>query len=508
MGFVMAASVVTNTDGFNLPPLDKEDGSSFGWFDRLVFGWRDGKVFDYSDWEARDLYEMLKKDYKARQIENVLALPIISATRSITKAKGDKGEYEWLQNYWDHDRFNGGCKTPLDMIVDQMTSAFAYKKAFFEKVWTEGTGDFEGKVVYDKLAWRPQTTCRLMRDPKHGDFRGFEQEAYYVGPEITKGHWPIQVKPKRAFVYIHGQYRDPLNGTSDMEIAYWAWKTKQKILFLWFQFLEGVSLPRTVVKANDQGVASQVAHQISRLKSSGILPIATPSGPESVGIDTLDSSGKGADQFQAAVTWLDQAATNSVLAGFLNLTNNEKSGGGWALSKDSSDFFLQMEEAKAREMETQIRMHLFAPLIRYNFGRDAVIPHFKFEPLNDVDKATSVRLLEQFLGQRDPALIPTEFVAELAKQVADYAGLDGDKVYKQFVAQAKKVQAQAAAQGGAMAGPQGQQIAGVAGATNAAAEVLRQFGGGQGQTPTEPGTAKVVNPNKAYGAGSTAIFRA
>ena len=93
-------------------------------------------------------------------------------------------------------------------------------------------------------------------------------------PERLVNHWPIRVPRKRAFVYVHGKRLDPLSGTSDLEIAYWCYKTKQKLMFLWFQFLEGVSLPRTIVKANDITVAQQVAGQVSRLKSSGVLPVA------------------------------------------------------------------------------------------------------------------------------------------------------------------------------------------------------------------------------------------
>lgn len=502
----MAAQLQVVDDGFNLPPLNVEDGSEFGWFDRLLFGWRDGMVFDYGDWEARDIYEMMKKDYKARQLENALALPITSAERQIMPAKGDKGEHEWLHNFWQLDALNGGCKTPLDHIIDQMTTAITYKRAYFEKVWTRGTGDNADKIVLDKVAWRPQTTCRLMRNPVNGDFMGFEQEAYYVGPEITKGHWPIQIPKKRAFVYIHGLRRDPLNGTSDMEIAYWCWKTKQKILFLWFQFLEAVSLPRTVVAANDQTTASQVAQQIAKLKSSGIIPVAVPNGPTSVDIKSLDVSGKGADQFMQAINWLDNAATNAVLAGFLNLT--DQSGGkgttgtgSYALSKDASDFFLQMEQAKVREMEYQVRHRLFAPLIHYNFGRDAVVPKLKFEPLQDVDRGMTLDLFTRMVTARSMtmpgarSLIPDSFVADLAEQVATYIGLDAKQVAADFAKNAQQYQAVAATTPGG-ASPTGQAAAGMFGAAQAASSTMKT-----GKLPSQqaqvPQTATVPKPPQA-----------
>jgi hypothetical protein len=479
------ALVNASLDAFGAPPLDKEKGSEFGWNDRTFLGWQDGKVFDYGDYEARDIEELLKKDYKARQIENVMVMPIASATWAITGVKGDTGEADWLNDYWSHDEFNGGCKTPLDQIIGFMTTAFSYRKAFFEKMWAVGTGDFDGKYVYDNIGFRPATTCRMMRDPRNGSFQGFQQEPYAIGPQITKGVYPILIPPKRAFVYLSGARRDPMNGSSDLEIPFWCYKTKQKLLFLWFQFLEGVSLPRTIVRTKDIDDANRIASQIAGLRSSGVLPIATPTGD--VSVDTLDLSGKGAEQFTSAIAWLDQASVNSVLAGFLDLTgtasNGLRTGGGgsYALSKDASDFFLQSEEAKTREMEFATRRDLFAPLLRYNFGKKARIPTFKFEPLNDEDKDNSLTLLTTALASpANVAGIPADFVGMLAKQVGDYIGLDGDQLQTVFQKAAADATAAAAANG---ASPTGQAVAGVAGATDAASNVMSSVKAGKKPSP-------------------------
>lgn len=493
--------VVSSEDGVNLPPLGTpEQGSEFGFYDRLFMGWRDGKVFDYNDWEARDIWEMLKKDYKARQIENVISQPILSATTSIIPAKGDTGEADWMNNYWDDDEYNGGCETTLHELISQMTSAFSYKKAYFELMWNHGHDDYDGKIVLDKIGFRPATTCRAMRDPRNGGLLGFEQEPYYVGPEITKGTFPIEIPSKRAFVYIHGTRRDPLNGSSDMEIPYWCYKTKQKLLFLWFQFLEGVSLPRTIVLAQDEGQAKQIAQQVARLKSSGVLPIGTPAGPDSVKVTTLDLSGKGDAQFTAAIAWLDKAATDSVLAGFLDLTGNAVNGlrgatgfggggGSFALSKDQSNFFLQSEEAKTREMEYAVRRGIFAPLARYNFGKSARIPKLKFEPLNDEDKTNSLTLLQGMIASpNNHATVPGEFIAALAQQSGDYLGLDGASLAQAFQKASDDAAAQAAALG---ASQMGQQVAGAAGAVDAASMTVMHAKtptAGSAALPTKPGT--------------------
>lgn len=468
---VAKLALVADYDGpaDKAPPLDQESGSAWGWDDRLFQYFSGGKVFDYSDWHARDMEQMLREDYKAKQLERVLCGPMEAAEITLDGVSGDKGELEFCQAVLTGDEFDGGMETPLDLVISQMTSAVVYRKAFFELVWRQVA---DGKIGLRKVAYRPATTCRMIRTPK-GQFAGFEQENYTLAA-FSGDQWAIKIPPKRAFVYVHGQRRDPMNGISDLDVAFWCYKTKQKILFLWMQFAEQVALPRVTVTASELDVARQVAQQIARVKSSGVVPIAAPGGPQSVGITPLDLSGKGGDQYKAIIDWLDQAAANSVLAGFTNLTNNE-SGGKWggALSNDASNFFLQTRESATKEMARDTRRGLLVPLCRYNFGPGARIPRVKVEPLNTEDKSASVDMLKGLLTSRDPALVPDEFIGELAQQVADYLGMDGSKIRVAFNKAAARARAAAAAAG---VPPGGQAVAGVAGATNAAVRVVRTAG--------------------------------
>jgi hypothetical protein len=362
------------------------------------------------------------------------------AERTIKPAKGDRGECEWLTKFWDTDPLNGGCATPLDVIIDQMTSSVVYKKAFWEIVWTRGRGDFRGKAVYADVAWRPQTTTRSMHHPRSGKIIGFQQEPYVVGPGITPGIYPIEIEGPQQFVHVHGNRRDPINGISDLEVPYWAYKTKQKIMFLLFQFLEGVSLPRVLVKSQNDDTARAVARSIAQARGSGVIPIDTDGQPSNVDVQALDLSGKGADQFMKTITWLDQCATNAVMAGFLDLTSTAVSGGnvGVHLSSDASDFFLMTLESKHREYERSIRSGLFAPIVRHNFGPSAVVPLYQMAPLNSEDKTAAVDMLSNLMRSRDPALVPDEFIQELVRQVSTYLGMDGDKLEKAFTGAAEK----------------------------------------------------------------------
>lgn len=467
-------AVVKSVDDWESPPpFTAEQGSAFGFNDRMFYGFeKDKVVYDTEDWRARDMIEMFPRDYKAKQVESVLALPIMSATHRNIGIKGDKGENDWLSEFWDADYLDGGCKTDLDTVIAGMTTAITFKKAFFELVFRPDA--LNGKIGYEKVAFRPQTTCRTLRDPKNGELIGFEQEAFALTKRISADIYPIKIPRKRSFIYLHGSRLDAINGTSDLEVAYWCYKTKQKILFLWMQYLESVALPRTVVKSADTEVARQIAAQIARMRGSSVIPIGTSGNANSVSVDTLDSSGKGGEQFKEAIAWLDVAATQSVLAGFLDLTGMAaaRGVGSMALSKDASDYFLQFEEAKTREFQKAIRRDLYAPLIRYNFGRKGKVPKLEFEPLNDEDKSAQVAMLNTLMQAKGPTAVPDEFVATLAQQVGVYFGMDGDKLHDAFLAAGKAAAAQAAAQSPAGASPLGQQAASMAGATNAAANML------------------------------------
>jgi hypothetical protein len=60
----------------------------------------------------------------------------------------------------------------LNGLIDQCTSAVWARKAFFEKEWAVSDG---GRIVYEKIAWRPPTSCEAVFDEKTAEPEGFKQ---------------------------------------------------------------------------------------------------------------------------------------------------------------------------------------------------------------------------------------------------------------------------------------------------------------------------------------------
>jgi hypothetical protein len=466
--------------------LQGETGTAFDLYTRMFASFRDGDVFETGEWRARDLDQMFRRDGDAVMIESALTLPLRSATYNFTPAKGDTGELELVQEQLFTPPEAGGIDPDLQTIIGQMSGASYYRKAFFEKEYDWPGGD---TVYLRKLSWRPPATCEIKRNERTAQFDGFRQRAWWFAStpkEIASSkNWTgyIDIPKVRAFVFIHGVHRQPLTGTSDMDVIYWAYKQKQKILFLWFQFLEQQSLPKIAAYGPDPDSANQIAEAIASMKASGVAGFQRPPQGGKL-FDIIASSGAGAQQFQSALQFLQSYQSRSVLAGFLELGNAAALGrGSYALAESQSDFFLQHREAVKKEMCSQFTRDVTAPLCILNkWGSDAKIPRLTAAPLSQTDSAQIISVLTA--GMAAPQMnIPFEFLDLVAEKVGTIFDLPTDKVQavlQNAAAFRAKQEALKSAQG---AGPVGQGAAKIAGTAQAASKIASMAGAGERPLP-------------------------
>lgn len=446
--------------------LEGERGTAFDQSTLMFSDFDGGGIFSYDAATIRDYAEMLDRDGKAATIEQALTLPIRRASRTIRRGPASVKVTKFVEEALMAQANQQGMKVPLNTVVGQMTGAITNKKAFFEKVWREQ----EGRWVYDKLAWRPAGTCTIKRDKRTAAFQGFTQMP--IRYEDTD---PILFTPQYAFVYIHGQQRNPLDGYSSMTIPYWCYQTKQKLRFLWYSFLEGQSLPKTIVRANTQTEADKAAKKILALRQGGVVGIGNEG---QVSVDAFESSGKGGAQFKEALQWLDSESSGSALAGFTDLGGSAAGGtGSFALSKDQTDFFLMSREADSDEMQDDFNAYVVADLVKWNFGPDEPCPIFEFGPIAEDDAAQAITLL-QAMNAQTSSFVPDEFMEELTEKVAGYLNMDTNRVREGLVKAAEERKAAADAMG-----LQENGVAPVAGAVDAATKMVQQM-----QNPPVPPT--------------------
>jgi uncharacterized protein DUF935 len=398
-----------------------------------------GQVFDYGEITSRDLGVMLTRDGQAAALEAVLTLPIRQASRAIEPSKGDSGEAEFCNSVLMAPHTSGGMKTPMQDVIGQVTSSQVYRKSFHEKVFSIRESD--GKITYEKLAFRPAATCELKRDARTGAITGFRQQLWLWGGQVITqkpGETPgwVDISKLRSFVHINGKHRQPLTGTSELELCHWAYMTKTKILWLWYTFLESQSLPKVIVYGQDQREANARADDIASMRSSGVAGFTR--GPQGAkDFEVLSSDGRGASQFADALSFLETWQTASVLAGFTGLSSLASMGkGSLALSQDQSAFFLKSRQAISMEIAESLTHDVIAPLVTLNFGPSAAYPVFKFGALTDESSSQLVGLFQE-LAVAPSLQVPPAILDLITERLATVLNLDVDAV-SQIVQQGAK----------------------------------------------------------------------
>lgn len=477
--------------------LSGEAGTAFDLYTRLFTAWSEGDVFDVGDWRARDMDEMLRRDGDAVMIEQALTLLPKSTTYGLEAAAGDKGEHDLIMSQLFQPKYAGGFDPGMTTVIGQMAEASVYRKAFFEKEYDLVDGK---TVVLKKLAWRPPTTCDLRRNSQTAAMDGFLQRAWWFSPGSagsplrTKGQlsstkanavggqkftgW-IPIPKQRAFVYVHGLHRAPLTGASDMDITYWAYKQKQKISFLWFQFIETQAHPKLVAYGTTQDDANEIASSLASMKSSAVAGFERPPGGARL-FDVIQSSGNGSAEFTGALAYLSSFQAKSVLASFLELGGaaqmSQGSGsfgirGSYALAESQSKFFLRARQGQVNEMTDAFTSDVIAPLCVLNFGPEAAIPSLTAAPLTEADGSLIVNTLNALAVAQD-LRVPDAYVDLIAAKAGSVLDLSADKVNEALRQQSSMAMQQAAQLSAVAASPVGQGAAQIASATKTASRAI------------------------------------
>jgi len=419
--------------------LGPEIGTQFDYGQRLFAYYGEGDVFDYGEYSARDVAQMFARDGTAAAVEAVLTLPIREADFSIEPGKGDNGETDFVRSVLLTPDAEGGMSTPWTSVMGQITAAQLYRRSFFEKVWKIRPSD--EKVVLDKLAYRPPATCQARYNDRTGEPNGFRQQTWLFGGNLMlsqKQKVPgyVDIPKVRSYIYTHGKHRAPLTGTSEVEVCYWAYQTKLKLLWLWLNFLETQSMPRLIVYGNDQPTATRNADDIAQLKASGVVGLEHPIDGQKM-FEQIESPDAG-QFFENAMNYLTNWQIQSVLAGFLGLASASTGGrGAYSLSQDQSDFYLKSRQGAAKEIADSISADIIRPLVMLNYGANAAYPQAKFGPLQDEQAQQLLTLFGQ-LNAAPVLHIPLPVLDLLTERMASILQLDVDQVHQALVSTASQ----------------------------------------------------------------------
>jgi hypothetical protein len=383
---------------------------------------------------------MFSRNGTASALELVLTLPIREADFSIEPGKDDNGECDFVRGVLMTPDTSGGMKTPIQELIGQTTSAQLYKRAFFEKTFR--TRDLDGKIIYDRVSYRPPATCQARYNDRTGAANGFRQQVWLFGGNLMvsqKQKVPgyVDIPKVRSYIYTHGKFREPLTGVSEVEVTYWCHQTSMKLMFLWLSYLEGMALQRLVAYGNDQPEATQRAEDISQLRGSGVAGLVHPIEGQKA-FEAIPTAPNAGEFFEQALAFLQSWSISSVLAGFLGLASASTGGkGAYSLSQDQSDFYLKSRQGVAKEIAESISYDVVRPLVMLNFGSGASFPQAKFGPLQD----EQVQMLLTMFGQMSAAPVlhvPLAVFDLLTERMASILQLDVDQVHDALVSTASQ----------------------------------------------------------------------
>lgn len=407
-------------------PLEEERGSI--WPSTRLFSWYEqGLIFLQGPVEDFEIDAMIRTDGKIGAVEQVLTLPIRGAKWVIEANGASKEVLDYAHELLTATPDQGGMSTPLTQVIASAAMACLYRASCFEKVFRLNDA---GLVIYDKIAYRPPTTCYLARLATTAELRGFLQWTWVDIASFEK----IYIPAAKAFTYLHGTHRDPVQGTSDMDVCHREFATKQKLRFLWDAYMENQVTPKGVgtVPSGDQQEAADLANKVASLR-----------GGDAIGLtqgQTLAAFGPNFDAgavFAQAIAYCDEEIYSSVLANFLGLAtaSGVRGGGGsYALSLSQTDFYLQSRWAVLGEIGEAITQQVIAPMVKWNFGHQTKVPRFKFVALAPTSNITEamvqiVTALAAVTGSPGaPPPIPPSFVDQLFNLVGSQFGLNEDEL--------------------------------------------------------------------------------
>lgn len=428
--------------------LGKEMGTQFDLGQRLFAWYGEGDVFDYGEYTARDMKAMFRRDGICSAVEEVLTLPIRGADQFIDPAKGDSGETDFVHGVLMTPDTEGGMSTPIHEMIGQVTSAQIYRRAFFEKVWRVREAD--GRIIYDKIAFRPPATCQARYNSRTAVPNGFRQQVWLFGGNLMltkeqKVPGYVDIPKIRSFIHTNGKHREPLVGVSEMDVSYWVYQTKMKLLFLWYYFLENQAMQRIIVYGVDQPEANARATDVSQLKGAGVVGLTQPPDGKKA-FETIPQSSDVGQFFSEAMMFLEGWQTQSVLAGFMGLVGGATAGrGAYALSQDQSSFYLKSRQAVAQEISESLTYDVIRPLVLLNYGPGAAFPTWRFGPLQDEQMQALLTLFGQLAAA--PALhIPVPVLDLITERMASILQLDVDKVHQELTSTVQQRSEQLASQ--------------------------------------------------------------
>lgn len=338
---------------------------------------------------ASDLYDRMAFDPTIKGNTRLVKSAILSEEVSLASPVHDESEdgFGKAQDILDFcNRVLENLETPLEDVLRDMLEAFSHGNRVAEQIYEQPTSGVDnGKLVLTKLKVKPRQTTAFVVD-FYRNVIGLIGYIPGVGFPVQTGSFIDPARqpnllPREKFAVLTWEPKDgDPRGTSSLRSAYWPWQAKAQVMPQYLSYLAKFASPslwattgpdaQSVSTSNADGTivdsppALQLGAQMANFYNGSYIVL-----PNGARVDAIHVTGDG-QAFLKAFEFFDAQMTYAMLS--QTLSTGQAQHASRAQATVHQDILSLLIREGKNAVCRMIRRDILMPLVRYNFGEDAV----------------------------------------------------------------------------------------------------------------------------------------
>jgi hypothetical protein len=311
----------------------------------------------------------MRLDATGSAMLKAIELPIRSARWFVNPASDDPDDVHIAD--FVHDVMWDFGSQSFDDVVRLAMGMLAFGFSMLEICWALiESGTWAGKVGWDKLAWRSQSSkWRWNMDYING-----KRQLVSVTQLAPPYYQQIELPRNKLMLWVNDLEGDNYDGISCLRPAWKDYYIRDQLYRIRAIALERGTMGVPVAKVPDQfsdELASVARQTVETIRTDEQVGVVLPASIE-FAIERWEING----QIDNAINYHNRQMLLAQLAEFLDLGN--KGVGSYALSSDQSDLFQMCVNAKANYFAEVLNLNPGIPqLVKFNFGERDELPRLE-----------------------------------------------------------------------------------------------------------------------------------
>ena len=333
--------------------------------------------------------EMRRSESAIAAMEAIISLPVRHA-----KWRIEYGDDKELSARIEENLFSG-LSHSFDDLLREALLAELYGFGIHEKVFEQKDGGFLG---WRKFAERDRATVHSWKFDSTGGLAGIVQRGInpQEGAFVTK-----EIPIKKLIVWTWRKESGNPEGLGVLRQAYKPWMYKQFMEEFAAIRIErqacGIWVATGPPEGYEESQRNDIIAILKNLRSASDASLVTPEGWT---IEMLEP-GPADVPFESHIERQHQSMLQTVLGQFVGLAQGGDSGA-WALSRDSTTFFLMTLEATADWFTSFFNRYAIDQLVRYNTNEKVKNPRLVHGPIGTRDAFAFAQALNKLFDPNVP----------------------------------------------------------------------------------------------------------